>query len=957
MDTTTEQETPHTGMKALLDAGCEEAVAESETKAVTNDNQQTEDTNNSDNTSKEDLKASLESETADNQEPKKYEKEDRSEEVLEEGQVLASLEDAPGSNNLPPTTVSNKKTEDKKPPAVEKKPSSFAKLVKTWETYISDAHRAENFQPMQMLQNLRLCGTGHDVGRLTLAPSTEFTNQVDGQDPFEPIILRHTHSTPLQYRPSFLNDYDNGVIPPPSQLDPTRRSSSTPSRGSAFQTFNGRSAFGRHLHSTSNISSGGNVSAFGFPLHRSSFSGVSTESNIRSSAFDPVPFVPSTSTVQEEPQQENTSIEVMDLGPETSYDVEEREVEVEIADGSTTEQQATEQTRPKKSAAARAARFLSDVGVLRRKKKGARGSLVTSTSSVDSSSTIKMQDTSDIASKNDDIKESATEDEMAASDNTEIVLNQSAGSESDTSNDSGKESAAPYQQFDSDVEEECDRYHCIESGKSVDNSLNETSKNLASSGYQPIEDEHPAVKTSWEQSEDQPSREPSRHAVRIQVSCNAPSLPQITEQESFHITDTSSPRHFELADGETTGNASPNSGSNSPGTSGSSATISTSGHTTQATSTTSVSGNNSRISETDREVMEAIKEGKRRRRQETRPENDKNDSVHTVDSSSTTSTPTNGYMALSGSPGLRDGASVVADRFFTHSRTPEPPSNNNQALGMTSFPFAFPNLYRSQTSSNFRKNMNSGSPTSTSMNSTDEKPPKFVSYLDRQAASDLTSIRGTVEASSCRAEVEEREDSPAEIVGYPGVIFEEAKGEDDQENENSMSVLPKLVLPTKERLYSMLDRFRSRPPRSPATPGAGVWAPTTPPPRLASPAYHHQVSPPRNIIDHRMDSNLSRPYVIRTNPSTQKLVLVSPGSSSVRPASPLMCVPVGSPNYSPNLNRPLSPWQEQVNPYENILKSRTYEERSIEILKTESKEEMLCQRFASPSPENGSCAL
>jgi hypothetical protein len=232
----------------------------------------------------------------------------------------------------------------------------------------------------------------------------------------------------------------------------------------------------------------------------------------------------------------------------------------------------------------------------------------------------------------------------------------------------------------------------------------------------------------------------------------------------------------------------------------------------------------------------------------------------------------------------------------------------------------------------------------------DENPPKFVSYLDRQAASDLTSLREATEAS-CRGETEEREDSPAQIVGYPAVIFEEAKAEDDQENDHAMSALPKLVLPSKERLYSMLDRFRSRPPRSPAT-----RTPTTPPPRLSSPAYHHQVSPPRNIVDHRIDPNLSRPYVIRTNPSTQKLVLLSPGSSG-RPVSPLVCVPVGNPNYSPNLNRPLSPWQEQVTSSGHTFRAGTYEERSIEILKTESKEEMFCQRLASPSPENIASAL
>lgn len=267
------------------------------------------------------------------------------------------------------------KIDESKPSANKKdetaKPSSFAQLVKSWETYISDAHSTDSFQPMQMLQNLRLCGAGHEIPRLTLAPSTEFTNTAEGQDPFEPIILRHIHSNPLQYRPSLFNDYESSGMPPPTELNSTRRSSSTPSRGSAFQQFKSRSAFGLHTHSASNFSAAGGRSAFGFPLHRSAYSGVSTESSIHNSAFNPVPS--SLSATQEEThQEENTAIEVMDLGREedemdTTADepCEQGEVEVQID----AEDCDLDQAKPKKSAAARAARFLSDVGVLRRKKK------------------------------------------------------------------------------------------------------------------------------------------------------------------------------------------------------------------------------------------------------------------------------------------------------------------------------------------------------------------------------------------------------------------------------------------------------------------------------------------------------------------------------------------------------------------------------------------------------------
>jgi hypothetical protein len=164
-----------------------------------------------------------------------------------------------------------------------------------------------------------------------------------------------------------------------------------------------------------------------------------------------------------------------------------------------------------------------------------------------------------------------------------------------------------------------------------------------------------------------------------------------------------------------------------------------------------------------------------------------------------------------------------------------------------------------------------------------------------------------------------------------------------------MSVFPKLVLPSTEHLYIMLDKFRSRPPRSPAK-GLRTMTPTPtpPPPRLGSPAYqHHQLSPPRKIID-RIEANVSKPYVVRTNPVTQRIVLVSPGPY-IRPTTPLLCIPVGSPNYSPNLNRPLAAWPERhSSPYGHMLTNRTYEEHSIEILKKDSKDELICQRFSSP---------
>ena len=825
--------------------------------------------------------------------------------------------------------VSDKPEDDTERAVDSKKASSFAQLVKTWESYIADAQNADKFQPMQMLQSLGMCGAGTELPRLQLAPSQEFTNhKVEGQDPFEPIILRHTHSTPLQYRPSFFNEDGGGTLPPPSQLDSTRRSSSTPSRGSAFQHFSSYQSFGTHMHTASSLSMAGGRSAFGFPLNRSYYSGVSTESNlnIRSSAFNPVPFTLSTTMEEPQEEEEKTSIEVISAAdpadPTSDQTDEQVEVEVEL-DSETSE---LDMGKPsKKSAAARAARFLSDVGVLRRKKKGARGSIASTISSDKDSSRAKLDGV-------EELEENATS-----------FVEVETGAKECSGLDEATQPTM-YHQLDSDVDEEFDRYQSIEN----------TGRDSEDSGATPpLPQYHPIEEDRLTDSSDLNSEEchePRRPAVRIQVSSNITRAYERAERINHYSTDTGSP------DPES-GAATPDTNSSPGGATRSSATTTTSGHTTQATSitsTTNTSTGNSQISETDREVMEANKEGKRRRREESQPEADnlknESDSNVTVTSSSSASSTTNGYVALASSPGpLREGASVVADRFFRNSQSPVPAggysassSCGNAAVVVTPAPVMAPTAPVRRTSTLTRRSNRNGSPTNG-----DEAPPTFVSYLDRQAASDLTSLRGVTEASIYRGDVEEREDSPAEIIGYPASFFGEAAGADGQ--ENAMSVLPKLVLPSKESLYGMLERFRSRPPRSPAK---GMRSMTqTPPPRIGSPAYHHQVSPPRKIIDHRIETNVSRPYVVRTNPMTQKLVLVSPGSF-VRPVTPLVCIPVGSRSYSPNHNQPLSTLPEQMpslSPYGHMMSSRTYEEHNIEILKSDSKDEMICQhRFASP---------
>jgi len=816
------------------------------------------------------------------------------------------------------------------------KTSAFRQLVKSWESYIADSNKTDSFQPMQVLQSLGMCGTSHhDVPKLMLAPSVEFANQTeDYRKPFEPIILRHTHSTPLQYRPSLFQEYDNNsttekadnsndVLPPPSQLDSTRRSSSTPSRGSAFQSFSARSSYGTLFHSSSNVSG---RSAFGFPLQRSSFSGVSTESNIRGSAFNPVNVT--LSPHEEEPPQgeDCTSIEVMDLGrpnPEglakpasqgLDESEEKGEVEVQLDPAVSS---GFDDVKPKKSAKARAARFFSEVGVLRRKKKSVRGGLI---------SVISCDQGAPSMSAN---LEEPKDDEKQSTLNHDLILNKSQ--ESDSSRDG---SAPMYQQLDSDdVDDEFDRYQSIENtGHSSDDSSPRT---IPSPAYQPMNDvDH------LDSVEDQTieNKEIGRPAVRIHVSCAVSRVSPIDKRlKQLTINDVTTQCPTDQS-------GSPRSSTESPGdTTRSSATLSTSGHTTQATSTTSVTN----VSETDREVMEAIKEGKRRRRQEKAPEDDKHDSDgnRTIESSSSNSSGTNGYTTLNGSPGpLRDGASVVADRFFQNSQSPiahggypsYTPVMSTITSSLPSTHAGAPVRARTQTMPY------KGSPMfGSNLHSIDEKPPTFVSYLERTAASDLTSLRGAPDAASCRVDREEREDSPAQIVGYPAAFIAEASAAADGQ-ENTMSVLPKLVIPVKESFYNIIDKFRSLPPRTP-TKGMRSMTPTTPPPRIASPAFHQRYSPPRNA---------SRPYVVRTNPTTQKHFLVSPGTH-VRPITPLVCIPIGSPSYSPNQNRPLATLPEQSSPFGFMFSAATYEEHNIEILKTDSRDELLDQRVPTPEVSAG----
>ncbi|GAX22087.1 hypothetical protein FisN_6Hh335 [Fistulifera solaris] len=202
---------------------------------------------------------------------------------------------------------------------------ALSRLVQGWENYINDAKD----QPIQMLQDLQLCGEG-DLNLLTDGPSS-FTQHLMQPE------LRHIRSSPLQWRPKVfdqeMDQEESNIMPPPIPLDPMQRSSSTPS------------SFRQNSMCTSIGTEG--RSAFTLPSQRVNY--TSSVTHPRRSAFDPVKYY----ACQLE-DMERTSIEVMDMTPDKGP--------------------AQASTPQRRGAAFRAARFLEDVRVLsRRRRFGGKG--------------------------------------------------------------------------------------------------------------------------------------------------------------------------------------------------------------------------------------------------------------------------------------------------------------------------------------------------------------------------------------------------------------------------------------------------------------------------------------------------------------------------------------------------------------------------------------------------------
>ena len=803
---------------------------------------------------------------------------------------------------------------------------TFQMLVQNWESCVN--HGTRNVQ--MGLQSLSLCGVGEGLTRIGPAPSRVLVGE---DDPFAPIVLRHTHSSPLQYSASLMDEGEQ--MPPPSGLDQMRRSSSTPST-SAFRQRSAGSAFGTHLRTMPHLGSPEDRigSAFSLPMQRSSYASLS-DSGVRYSAFDPVSFPGTDDT------PEKTSIEVTDLG-------------------STQREDNNNSTPPVWGAARRAKNFLSDVRVLKfRKRRSGRENPARppSTSSSSKSDESKPKDAGD----NDTIstKSSAnTKEQRSASDRSNRKTHSKKYDDSPKSKFStvfessissktkgGAMEPSQYHHLESDVDEEYDHYQGIET------SIGDSPHTVPSPSYHRFVDDHDAQTSEMIDV----SKGASTATVRIDVS-TITSPPQKIRGRCGDIV------CIPHQEGSSVTTSSNDSGAQSP------ATNNTVGQTTQVSSTSISSGRItflSTVSETDREVMETNKAGKLMRLQQQHPR--KTDGEASVHSTSTASTTTHGYLALTGSPvPLRDGASLPVDRFFNQSNIPVAHSSSSNSGGSSSSGSSRiisanvssgligPGDVSQASSSNPSKKSVSSPHTDSSVSqtvssaSTGEEPPTFVSYLDRQrTGSTKLTLDGGISTLSSHQIPEEAENEreemelPTQIVGYSDVVFEEAKPQSAN-----------LIRPVQKRD----PNFAARPPLSPVK---GLRAPDTPPPMTvyerpdsASPVYQH-LSPP-NIIDHRMhpvNSYLSKPYVFRSGPPRTgrepiDMVLISPEpSTSGNAVTP-----------SPNIISESDNYVYSTNDFEGLMDSyehhrnRTYKESSIEVEKSDET----ATHLPVVSPDKGS---
>mmetsp|Transcript_11291 Transcript_11291/g.22331 ORF Transcript_11291/g.22331 Transcript_11291/m.22331 type:complete len:844 (+) Transcript_11291:257-2788(+) len=278
-----------------------------------------------------------------------------------------------------------------------------------------------------------------------------------------------------------------------------------------------------------------------------------------------------------------------------------------------------------------------------------------------------------------------------------------------------------------------------------------------------------------------------------------------------------------------------------------------------------------------------------------------------------------------------DGASVQADRFFNYSKDSSRFRNMRPFLKRSG-------LAQSPTTGSCAASVNTNSSTGS------DEPPNIVSCMPKQV-SDLSSLHRplSLETSSPRADHDQevREASPSGQIQAEDseIVFEGA-------HVAKIDIYNK----PRQRSHVAISRnIRSLPPRSP---GNKLFSSTTstPPPGGGSPAYG--ISPPRHIIGHRVDpmsTSLSKPHVVapissRFNPthSTELLHAPNQGYREVVQLSPTCDY------YN------LKPAARGLSPVCGHQDTRAYKESSIEILKTDSKDDnsipLVTPDKGTPSP-------
>jgi hypothetical protein len=717
--------------------------------------------------------------------------------------------------------------------------SSFAQLAfRTFETYINET-RAETFVPPPLQE--MICGYGEGLARLAVTSTTHnhhYNNNNQQQQQhhqqgkfLEPIALRrHIHSTPLlrhtKSQLSAINndndEYDDCDSdedePPPAGLEilDHARSRSTPLSTSKYSAFgsiprtNSQTLENNEL--LTNQTSGGG-SAFSMPPYAMlKASNRSNERPVRSVIFNPI-------------QHEDeilTTTDCDELGEMTSIEV----TNVPFSSTSSTnrwKEEGDEQVTPqlhatkKKSAASRAAKFLTDVRNLRissgRPRDGrenpARPPSISSDESPPNNCNITVSDGS--TDRNDLVRSSV--------------------------------------------------------GVATSTTVTSTTTNIGTTKTTAVCD-------------------------RQQYSVSSPEPSQIVGRQGSY----SHPQH--LQDSPETANSFPTSISSSSGYATTSNSSNGQSHGTQL----------SAISETDREVANV----NHLQRDQKRP------------------------AFKSESPGTRvrmDGASVRADRFFRDgARLRNLPPFSSRRGGSAQSPSVGSNA--------------SLNTSSTGSSRGDDAPPTIVSYIDRKQVSDLTSLhlRGdSLETSSPRAgsvDRELRDSSPSDMIEaeHSDVIFEGAHA-------------TKMDVCNKPRFKGGLQfghKIRSLPPRSPCN---GLVSSTTPPPPPIGSPSCSSASPPRQIIGHRVDPTDDKPYVVtpissRLDPKTSNVGVLSTtflpdsdqGSHEIVRLSPNRQL-VSDSNSSDYYN--LAPTSKGSSPVYGQQLLRTYGENSIEILKTDSKEDSI----------------